>query len=159
MKDPLRAVLTVASLGVALGVAWFLFATFGPRLSHEAVAAARLEAVGQTLGKCWDVDRRSLSDDAASATVVVQFGVRRVRDFVVDAFREDSFTGHSGPVAGSIRLDSFSDTSALAAAEAFEAARRVIIRCGRSGFLLPIEKRYPWHDVEATFGPQGVRVR
>ena len=36
---------------------------------------------------------------------------------------------------------------------------RSIIRGGQDGFLLPIEKHLPWIVVEATFGPQGVRVR
>lgn len=74
-------------------------ATFGPRVSYEAVAAARLEVVGQVLGNCWNVESLSLSDDASSATVVVFFDVPRV------CFRDDSFTGYSVPVAGSIRME------------------------------------------------------
>lgn len=74
-------------------------------------------------------------------------------------FRDDSFTGYSVTVAGSIRSDSFSGSSAQAAAAAFEAARCVIIRCGAGGFLLPHEKRFPRQFVETTFSPEGVRVR
>lgn len=32
-------------------------------------------------------------------------------------------------------------------------------RLGGVWFLLPHEKRFPWHFVEATFSPEGVRVR
>lgn len=104
MKVLLRAVLFGVSFSARLGGVWFLFVTLGPRVSHEAVAAARLEVVGQVLGNCWK------QDDSLSA-------------------------------------------------EAFEAARRVIFRCGADGLLLPHEKRDPWHFVEATFSPEAVRVR
>lgn len=36
---------------------------------------------------------------------------------------------------------------------------RSIIRRGKDEFLLPLEKNRPWNVVEATFGPEGVRLR
>ena len=43
--------------------------------------------------------------------------------------------------------------------QAFEAARRAIIRCGSSGFDLPAEKYGHWRDIEMTFNPERMRIR
>ena len=113
--------MTVVSPGVAPGVAWFMFVTFRPRSSHEAVAAARLEAAGQALGNCRHEDD-SLSADAAAATVAVLFDVTQAREYVLSGSFQDTYSG-------------------------------------KDGYLLPVEKYLPWNVVEATFGPEGVRVR
>ena len=43
--------------------------------------------------------------------------------------------------------------------QAFEAARRAIIRCGSRGFPLPAEKYDQWREVEMVFNPEGMRMK
>ena len=40
-----------------------------------------------------------------------------------------------------------------------EAARRAIIRCGASGYNLPVEKYDQWRDIEMTFNPERMRIK
>ena len=40
--------------------------------------------------------------------------------------------------------------------QAFEAARRAIMRCAGAGYKLPADKYNEWDDVEMTFTPNGV---
>lgn len=63
------------------------------------------------------------------------------------------------PITGSIRMASFSGGSEAAARQAFEAARRAIIRCGARGFDLPAEKYGQWQEIEMTFNPERMRVK
>ena len=85
----------------------------------------------------------SLSTDALGTTVVVAFEMEQ-----------------SGrPVTESIRMLSFSGGSDAGARQAFETARRAIIRCGARGFDLPVEKYDQWREIEATFNPQGMQFR
>ena len=49
-----------------------------------------------------------------------------------------------------------SDTSAR---QAFEAARRAIIRCGATGYDLPIEKYEQWREIEMTLNPERMRIK
>ncbi|MEL7282847.1 MAG: energy transducer TonB, partial [Pseudomonadota bacterium] len=70
------------------------------------------DALRVAVSRCWNVG--SLSTDALGTTVVVAVDMQE-----------------SGqPVNGSIELVSSSGGSAAAAQQAFEAARRAIIRCG-----------------------------
>ncbi|NNE78834.1 MAG: energy transducer TonB [Silicimonas sp.] len=108
----------------------------GPPLTGSEKDAFRL-AVSQ----CWNVG--SLSTEALGTTVVVGFEM------------EQSGT----PVTGSIRMVSFSGGSDAGARQAFEAARRAIIRCGARGFGLPVEKYDQWREIEATFNPEGMQFR
>ncbi len=99
------------------------------------------EALRVAVSNCWNVG--SLSTDALGTTVVVALEMEQ-----------------SGkPVTGSIRLVSFSGGSDSAARQAFEAARRAIIRCGARGFPLPVEKYAEWQDIEMTFNPEGMQFR
>ena len=63
------------------------------------------------------------------------------------------------PIYESIEMISFSGGSEAAARQAFEAARRAIIRCGSRGFPLPVEKFSQWRDIEMTFNPEGMQFR
>ena len=63
------------------------------------------------------------------------------------------------PVPNSIRLASSSGGAEVAARQAFEAARRAIIRCGSRGFELPVEKYGQWQEIEMTFNPERMRVK
>jgi hypothetical protein len=93
------------------------------------------------VSSCWNVG--SLSTDALGTTVVV--GV--------------SMTEDGKPVTSSIQLVSSAGGSDGAAKQAFEAARRAIIRCGARGFPLPVEKFSQWRDIEMTFNPEGMQFR
>ncbi|MFK7945729.1 MAG: energy transducer TonB [Paracoccaceae bacterium] len=108
----------------------------GPPLS-----AGEKEALRVAVSNCWNVG--SLSTDALGTTVVV----------------EVSMTQDGKPITGSIRLASSSGGSEAAARQAFEAARRAIIRCGSRGFELPVEKYGQWKDIEMTFNPERMRVK
>lgn len=99
------------------------------------------EALRVAVQACWNVG--SLSSDALATTVVV--GVSMNRD--------------GTPDAGSIRMLSSDGGSASAAKQAYEAARRAIIRCGASGYNLPVEKFGRWQDIEMTFNPDKMRIK
>ena len=108
----------------------------GPPLTGGEKEAFRL-AVSQ----CWNVG--SLSTEALGTTVIVGFDMQQ-----------------SGqPVTESIKMVSFSGGSDAGARQAFEAARRAIIRCGARGFDLPADKYDQWQQIEATFNPQGMQFR
>ena len=51
------------------------------------------------------------------------------------------------------------DYAAKKARQAFEAARRAIIRCGAQGFDLPREKYDHWRDIEMVFNPEKMRIK
>ena len=99
------------------------------------------EAFGLAVGQCWNVG--SLSTSARATTVVVAFDMQQ--------------TGV--PVTGSIRMVEFRGGSEADADRAFGAARRALIRCGRQGFQLPVEKFGQWREVEATFNAEGMQFR
>ncbi|PHQ99334.1 MAG: energy transducer TonB [Marinosulfonomonas sp.] len=93
------------------------------------------------VSSCWNVG--SLSTDALQTTVVVSMTM-----------------GKDGkPDNGSIRMLSSSGGSSAAAKQAFEAARRAIIRCTKGGYKLPIEKYSHWREIEMTFNPEKMRIK
>ena len=100
-----------------------------------------LEAFGLAVGNCWSAG--SLSTSARATKVVVAFAMHR----------------NGVPDTASIRMVDFVDGSEADAAEAFEAARHAIIRCGTQGFRLPIEKYDWWREVEVTFNAEGMQFR
>ena len=99
------------------------------------------EALRVAVSSCWNVG--SLSTDALGTTVVV--GVEMEQS--------------GKPISGSITLVSSSGGSQSGVQQAFEAARRAIIRCGVRGFPLPVEKYDEWRDIEMTFNPEGMQFR
>ncbi|NSY39453.1 energy transducer TonB [Leisingera sp. ANG59] len=108
----------------------------GPPLTLGEKDALRVE-----VSRCWNVG--SLSTDALKTTVVV--GVSLAQD--------------GTPDTGSIRMLSSTGGSSTAAKQAYEAARRAIIRCGSGGFQLPPEKYSQWRDIEMTFNPERMRIK
>ena len=136
-----------------------------PETDDSAVADALAEALGQSDGRsdsapqgpplsagekdalrvavqqCWNVG--SLGSEALQTTVVVAV----------------EMTEDARPVTGSIRMLSSSGGSGAAASQAFEAARRAIIRCGARGYNLPVEKYDHWRDIEMTFNPERMRIK
>lgn len=108
----------------------------GPPLTRGEKDALRV-----SVQQCWNVG--SLSTDALNTTVVVAV----------------SMTEDGRPIINSISMLSSSGGSGAAAKQAFEAARRAIIRCGANGFPLPAEKYGQWQDIEITFNPENMRIK
>ena len=112
-----------------------------PVPSGPPLTGGEKEGFVLAVSSCWNVG--SLSTEALGTTVVVAFAMEQ--------------TGR--PRTDSIRMLSFSGGSEAGARQAFEAARRAIIRCGARGFDLPAEKYDQWREIEATFNPQGMQFR
>lgn len=111
-------------------------APVGPPLTGGEKDALRV-----AVSSCWNVG--SLSSAALQTTVVV--GV--------------SMTPEGKPVTSSIRMLTSSGGPDAAANQAYEAARRAIIRCGSKGYDLPPEKYGQWQEIEMTFNPERMRIK
>jgi hypothetical protein len=111
-------------------------APLGPPLTQ-----GEREALRVAVSRCWNVG--SLSSEALATTVVVAVGMRP----------------DGTPDAATIRLVSSEGGAGPAVRQAFEAARRAIIRCGAQGFPLPAEKYDRWREIEMTFNPEAMRIR
>jgi len=91
--------------------------------------------------RCWNVG--ALSSDALQVTVTVAVTVAQ-----------------SGvPDAGSVRMIGFQGGTEAGALQAYEAARRAILRCGAKGFQLPQEKYDQWREIEMEFNPSKMRIK
>ncbi|CUK12214.1 hypothetical protein RUE5091_03498 [Ruegeria denitrificans] len=108
----------------------------GPPLTSGEKDAMRL-AVSQ----CWNVG--SLSTDALQTVVVVGF----------------SLTPDGKVVGGTLRMIDSSGGTDASAKQAYEAARRAILRCGAKGYTLPADKYAQWKDIEITFNPERMRIK
>lgn len=108
----------------------------GPPLSAGTRDGFRVAVQG-----CWNVG--SLSTEAQGTTVVVAFDMAR----------------DGTPQSGTLRMIEFTGGSETAARQAFEAARRAILRCARDGYDLPEESYGRWAQVELVFNPEGMRLR
>ncbi|MDF1726630.1 MAG: energy transducer TonB [Sulfitobacter sp.] len=111
-------------------------APVGPPLS-----AGEKESLRVAVSACWNVG--SLSSEALQTTVTLSVAMN------VDGT----------PITGSITLESSEGGSSGAARQAFETARRAIIRCGARGYNLPAEKYGQWQSIEMTFNPERMRVK
>ncbi|MBB93572.1 MAG: energy transducer TonB [Rhodobacteraceae bacterium] len=112
-----------------------------PAPSGPPLTGGEQEALRVAVSQCWSVG--PLSSAALATTVVV--GV--------------SMTPDGRPVTNSIRLVSWSGGADSAAQQAFDAARRAIIRCGQQGYPLPADKYEQWRDIEMTFNPEKMQYR
>ena len=63
------------------------------------------------------------------------------------------------PDVTSIRMIGFEGGTEASARQAYEAARRAIIRCGAKGFQLPPEKYEQWRNIEMEFNPERMRIK
>lgn len=111
------------------------------RPAGPPLTSGEKDALRVAVQRCWNVG--SLSSEALATTVVVTV----------------SMTEDGKPNGGSIRMLSASGGSDAAARQAFEAARRAIIRCGANGFDLPIAKYDQWREIEMTFNPERMRIK
>ncbi|UWQ23894.1 energy transducer TonB [Leisingera aquaemixtae] len=112
-----------------------------PEPSGPPLTLGEKDALRVAVSQCWNVG--SLSTDALKTTVVVAV----------------SLAQDGKPDSGSIRMLSSTGGASSAAQQAFDAARRAIIRCGASGFQLPAEKYAQWRDIEMTFNPERMRIK
>jgi len=99
------------------------------------------DALRVAVQACWNVG--SLSSDALLTTVTV--GVTVAQDGIPDV--------------GSIRMIGFDGGTEASARQAYEAARRAIIRCGATGFQLPPDKYEQWRNIEMEFNPERMRIK
>jgi len=111
------------------------------RPAGPPLTSGEKDALRVAVQQCWNVG--SLSSEALATTVVVAV----------------SLSEDGRPNAGTIRMLSASGGSNVAAGQAFEAARRAIIRCGANGFDLPVAKYDQWRDIEMTFNPERMRIK
>ena len=102
------------------------------------LAAGVISEVASAIMACWNVG--SLSRSARSTIVIVAM----------------EMNPDGRPVSDSIRLVKSSSEDAAATAQAYEAARRAILRCGSGGLKLPPEQYEQWKTIELTFNPQSM---
>ncbi|MEY3003500.1 MAG: hypothetical protein RLZZ491_676 [Pseudomonadota bacterium] len=134
-RDPLADAIASA-VAAAVAAPAPAAAPSGPPLTAGAREGFRV-----AVSSCWNVG--SLSNEAQRTTVVVGFDMTR----------------DARPVEGSLRLVSHEGGSQAAAQQAFEAARRAILRCGATGYGLPADSYDHWRQVELVFNPEGMRLR
>lgn len=111
------------------------------RPAGPPLTSGEREGMRVAVSQCWNVG--AMSTEAMRTTITV--GVQMNED--------------GTPQNGSIRLLSHSGGSEAGAQAAFEVARRAIIRCGSSGFPLPVEKYAHWRNIEMTFDPEQMRYK
>ncbi|KGM49495.1 hypothetical protein [Pseudooceanicola atlanticus] len=109
--------------------------------SGPPLTSGEKDALRVAVSSCWNTG--SLSTEALRTTVVVSV----------------SMTEDARPRIDTIRMVSSSGGSNEAARQAFEAARRAIIRCGTNGYGLPVDKYGQWRDIEMTFNPEKMRIK
>jgi hypothetical protein len=109
--------------------------------SGPPMTSGERDALRVAVQQCWNVG--SLSSEALRTTVVVAV----------------SMSEDGRPIGETLRMLRYDGGSAEAARQAFESARRAIIRCGANGFNLPRDKYAQWRDIEMTFNPENMRIR
>jgi len=85
---------------------------------------------------CWNIG--SLSPEAQQTAVVVALSLGR--------------DGRVDPE--SVRMVTSSSHDPAVTAQAYAAARRAVLRCGRAGFDLPRAQYELWREMELTFDPR-----
>lgn len=113
----------------------------GTEPSGPPLTSGEKDAMRVAVSRCWNVG--SLSTDALNVVVVVGFSLNRDGTVVGNSVR---------------KLDSSGGSSA-AEGQAYEAARRAVLRCGSKGYDLPADKYDQWQDIEITFNPERMRIK
>jgi len=112
-----------------------------PSRGGPPMTAGEKDALRVSVQQCWNVG--SLSSDALRVTVTVAV----------------SMNENGKPDNASIRMVGSEGGADGAVKQAFEAARRAIIRCGARGFPLPAEKYGEWAEIEMVFNPEKMRIK
>ncbi|WP_276947359.1 energy transducer TonB, partial [Haematobacter massiliensis] len=113
----------------------------GTAPSGPPMTSGEKDALRVAVQACWNVG--SLSSEAQNVTVTL--GVKMAQTGI--------------PEGGSVRMIGYEGGSETAARQAYEAARRAILRCGAKGFPLPTEKYEQWRDIEMVFNPESMRIK
>lgn len=113
----------------------------GTETSGPPLTGGELDGMKVAVNACWNVG--SMSMEALRTTVVVRFNINP----------------DGKPDASSIEMIDSVGGSGAAETQAFETARRAIIRCGAKGFPLPPEKYETWKTFEIEFDPDDMRLR
>lgn len=129
-----------AALADAAGEATADTGTDGGNTGAEGppMTAGEKDAFRVSVEKNWNV--AALSTEALRTTVIVYVAVAQ----------------DGTPDATSIRMISFSGGSEAAANQAFQVARRAILRSGAEGFKLPADKYDTWKELELVFDSKGM---
>jgi len=135
-RDPLADAIAAAVADAATETPPAPATPSGPPLS-----AAQQDGLRLAVQQCWNVG--SLSSEALRTVVTIEVMMER----------------DGRPQSGSIRLLESRGGSDAAAMQAFESARRAVIRCGASGYDLPVESYDHWRIIEITFNPEEMRLR
>ena len=106
-----------------------------------ALNAGELAAVMARLKECWNVG--VLSSAALETTVFVSFEMTR----------------DGRPIESSLSLDGFEGGIERDAQSAYLAAKRAILKCGNSGYNLPLEKYDLWAKMQIEFDPEKMRIK
>ncbi len=113
----------------------------GTAPSGPPMTAGDKDALRVSVQRCWNVGSLSAEAMRTTVTVLVEMG----RD--------------SKPIHATIRRLGYEGGNETSARQAFEAARRAIIRCGNDGFDLPAEKYEHWRELELVFNPEKMRIK
>jgi hypothetical protein len=97
--------------------------------------------LAKKIQSCWNVG--SLSVDAQQISITVSVDLR------IDGV----------PILESIAMVSHNGTSEASAVQAFETARRAILRCGVVGFEFPPDEYEEWKTITLEFDPERMRVQ
>jgi hypothetical protein len=114
--------------------------------NSDGAADVRLPAAGKAalatkIQNCWNVG--SLSAEALQVSIKVSVNLAE----------------NGMPEPESITMVSHNSTNEAAAKQAFEAARRAIIRCGAGGFELRPDEYEEWRTITLEFDPERMRIR
>ena len=133
-SDPMAAAIAAAVAEAASAPA--PAAPSGPPLTSGQREGLRL-----AVQDCWNVG--ALSSEALRVTVTIEVQMNR----------------EGVPEQNSVRMLSNTGGSDTAIRQAYEAARRAVLRCGGSGYDLPAESYDYWRTIEITFNPEDMRLR
>ncbi len=132
----------------------------------DAVAAALSEAEAAPAGTDGTVENAGppMTDGEKDALRVAVQACWNVGTLSSDALKTSITVGvtvalNGVPDTASIRMIGFEGGTEASARQAYEAARRAIIRCGAKGFPLPPEKYEQWRNIEMTFNPERMRIK
>lgn len=109
------------------------------RAEDQRMTRAEMDGFRQQVQGCWRVTPGS---EAATLSVTVHATLDR-----------------DGRITGDVTRMAGSEGSAEAETEAFQSARRALLRCQGDGYALPPEKYDLWKEVELTFDPSGMGTR
>ena len=109
-------------------------------LSSLPITASEKDGLRLSVKKCWVVDA---GNQSANVTVTISMNMNNDGTVKYDTLVLKNSEGGSKD----------------ATKAAFEAARRAILRCQKTGYDLPKEKYERWQEIEITFDPRKMRIR